>query len=499
MTLSGPEALRSLDEALRDIRREEDEVAKRLARSAELIAKIRETEGELLRQLAAVRLDPANQAELSGQLSLAEERAREMFRQHAQDLRSTEEQLKKEDKAISALVAERATLAKQAGELQSELEALAARVSGEASKDPEYAQQLKRTQELVHVAEESLRKTTQAEADREQKGRPYRDDPLFMYLWERNYGSASYRANNLVRWLDGMVARMVRYHEARPNFTMLNEIPLRLREHAERQQEKAQAAQEELSRLQQAAIDAAGGAPLREALQRAEDRMAAIDEKLVALEDARDTTAEARRELAQGRDPAFSAAIDALAEGLGRENIQLLLEQARATRTGQDDTIVKQIDDARSRAQGELNESEEQKARLQTLAKRRRELEDIEFEFKKAGFDDRRSSFGKDDLVGDMLNDFLRGGISAAGYWDAWRRSQQWRDGDDDDGDRRGPWSGGFPWPESSIGGGSAPRRSGGRSWGRLPGVGSSGGFSRPRSGSSGTRRHGGFKTGGGF
>ena len=42
MTLSGPEALRSLEEALRDIRREEDEIAKRLARSAELISKIRE-------------------------------------------------------------------------------------------------------------------------------------------------------------------------------------------------------------------------------------------------------------------------------------------------------------------------------------------------------------------------------------------------------------------------------------------------------------------------
>ena len=59
MSLSGPEALRSLDEALRDIRREEDEIAKRLARSAELVTKIRATEGELFRQLAKVRLDPA--------------------------------------------------------------------------------------------------------------------------------------------------------------------------------------------------------------------------------------------------------------------------------------------------------------------------------------------------------------------------------------------------------------------------------------------------------
>ncbi|HEV7277259.1 MAG TPA: hypothetical protein VGN80_13315 [Devosiaceae bacterium] len=496
MTLSGPEALRSLDEALRDIRREEDEVAKRLARGAELIAKIRETEGELLRQLAAVRLDPANQAELSGQLSLAEERARVLFKQHAQELRRTEEQLKKEDKAVSSMVAERARLGKEVGELQSELEGLAAKVASEASKSPEYAAQLAKTQELIHVAEESLRKTAQAEADREQKGRPYRDDPLFMYLWERSYGTANYRSNNLVRWLDGLVAQMVNYPEARPNFAMLNEIPLRLREHAERQQEKAQAAQEDLAQLQQAAVDAAGGAPLRERLRQAEERMAAIDDELVALEDVRDETASSRRELAQGRDPAFTAAIDALAEGLGREDIQQLLEQARATRTGQDDTIVKQIDDARSRAQEELNESEEQKARLQTLASRRRELEDIEFEFKKAGYDDRRSSFGADDLVGDLLTDFLRGGISAAGYWDAWRRSQRWQDDDDDD---RGPWSsGGFPWPEGSIASGSRPRSGGGRSWGRLPGAGG-GGFSRPRGGSAGTRRHGGFKTGGGF
>jgi DNA repair exonuclease SbcCD ATPase subunit len=504
MTLSGPEALRSLDDALRDIRREEDEIAKRLSRSSDLIARFRETEGELLRQLAAVRLDPANQAELSGQLSRAEERARELFRQHARDLRSAEEQLKARDKAIAAMVKERAALAARAGDLEAELETLAAKVAA-TDRSPEFAEQLRKAEELQRVAEESLRKTAQAEADREQKGRPYRDDPLFMYLWERSYGTSHYRANNLVRWLDGLVAQLVRYHEARPNFAMLNEIPLRLREHAERQQQKALAAQEELAKLEQAAVDAAGGAPLREELEQAEARIATIDSELVVLEDERDAAAQVRRELAQGRDPAFAEAVAALAEGLGREDIQLLLEQARATQTGQDDTIVKQIDDARSRAQEELSETEEQKARLQTLAARRRELEDIEYEFKRARFDDRRSSFRQDELVGDLLNDFLRGGISAAAYWDAWRRSQHWH-GDDDhdedsdhDGDRLGPWSGGFRWPEGSIGGGGSGRRSGGgRNWGRLPGLGG-GGFSRPRGGSAGARRHGGFKTGGGF
>src|SRR5690606_38478624 len=98
-------------------------------------------------------------------------------------------------------------------------------------------------------------------------------------------------------------------------------------------------------------------------------------------------------------------------------------------------------------------------------------------------------TFGEDKLVGDVLTDFLRGAITAAGYWEMWRRSQNWSD-------RRGDDRGGFTWPDSSFGGGTRPGSGG--SWGRLPG-GSGGGFSRPRSGSAGTRKHGGFKTGGGF
>ncbi|MGV3490602.1 MAG: hypothetical protein ACO1OG_04695, partial [Devosia sp.] len=86
MSLSGPEALRSMDDALRDIRREEDEIAKRLARSAELVTKFKETESELLRQLAQVRLAPASQEALTGRLSQAEMKARDMLNKHGAEL-----------------------------------------------------------------------------------------------------------------------------------------------------------------------------------------------------------------------------------------------------------------------------------------------------------------------------------------------------------------------------------------------------------------------------
>lgn len=522
MSLSGPEALKSLDDALRDIRREEDEIAKRLARSAELVTKFRETESELFRQLAGVRLDPATQQELGDRLSQAELKSRDMLDKHGGELSAVEAALKELDRQIAGLATERGEQTKAVVAAQGELKAIAERVSAETERDPAYAAKRKAAEELAAVAAESMAKTTQAETDKDEKGKPYRDDPLFMYLWERGFGTKNYRENNLIQALDSWVAGLVGFPEARTNFAMLNEIPMRLREHAERQDQLADAAEAEVLTLEKAAVDAGGGKPARLKLEAAQARIAEIDAQMVALEDQRDEQLKAQRDLAQGSDPAFSAAVHGLAEALGREDIKNLLAAARLTQTGQDDTIVKQIDEVRQHAAEEEAESREQRNRLKTLAARRRELEDIQYEFKKQGFDAAGSRFGDDRLVGDVLNDFLRGGITAADYWGQWQRSQSWtqrqqrqqrpasKDGDD------GPWggspggsSGGFQWPDSSFGGGSSRRQGGGGGfgggWGKLPSGG--GGFSRPRQGPSpggfrtggGGSTSGGFKTGGGF
>lgn len=520
MSIRGPEALASLDEAMRDIRREEDDISSRLARSAERIAKIKEGEAELFRQLAQLRLDPTVQGELDGAISAAEAKAREQLKAHAKDLGKAEKAVAESDAALALLTAERAEALKAFETHQAELKALAGKLGASIARDPAFAAKRSQATELADVAAQSMRKTEQAEADRDAKGKPYRDDPLFIYLWEAGYGTASYRANNFIRYLDSLVANIVGFHKARPNFAMLNEIPLRLREHAERQIEIAKAAEAEVDALEAQAIDAAGGKPIREAMTVAQQRIDALDTQIVTTEDARDEGTKTLGALSQGSNPAFEGALSQLAVALGREDIQTLLADARRTRTGQDDTIVAQIDDARARAKEEDAETADQKERLKTLAARRRELEDIQWEFKKQRFDDPRSTFREDKLVGDLLNDFLRGGISAASYWDQWQRSQNWSAGTSDWGGGVGlpnngrrssnsPWpdAGGstFNWPDSSFGGGnsgkSKPSNGGfGGGWtGGSSNSGSGGGFSRPRTGSTGTRKHSGFKTGGGF
>lgn len=517
MSIRGPEALASLDDAMRDIRREEDEISKRLARAAERIAKIKEGEAELFRQLAQLRLDPAVQGELDGAISSAESKARDMLKSRAKDVRQAEKAVAGSDEKLAQLTAERAETLKTYQAHQADLKALAAKYGATIARDPAFAAKRAEATALAEIAAQSMRKTEQAEADQASKGKPYRDDPLFMYLWEAGYGTASYRANNFFRYLDGLVAQLIGFNKARPNFTMLNEIPLRLREHAERQIDIAKAAEAEVDALEMQGIDNAGGKPIREQMEAVQARIDAIDAQIVAIEDERDEAAKTLAQLSQGGDPVFESALAQLVTALGREDIQTLLAEARRTRTAQDDTIVAQIDDARARAKEEDAETREQKERLKTLVARRRELEDIQWEFKKQRFDDPRSTFREDNLVGDLLNDFLRGGISAASYWDQWQRSQNWSAGTSDWGGGVGlpnngrqansPWGNGggsFSWPDSSFGGGSGSRpRSGGGfggGWGGGRPSGGGGGFSRPRTGSSGTRRSGsGFKTGGGF
>lgn len=500
MSLSGPKALKSLDDAIRDIREEEKDISGRLSKSSERLGKMRESEADLFRKLAKLRLTPENVAEVDRDISAAERAARNVLDQHKQVVSRTQDLIDTLDERLTNLVLDRQKALEEADKSQDVLNALSSKIAAEVANDPEYQAKRLETDEMRAIAEESVKKTQVAEEDREVKGKPYRDDKLFMYLWESGYGTRNYKENNLVRWLDSLVARSIDYHQARPNYAMLNEIPMRLKEHADRQIAAAEEADAELDALEARAIDTAGGKKIRLALENAQERLSKIDAEMLTLEDQRDQATRDLADLNENQNPAMGIAVQGLAGSLHGTKFSQLVAEARRTATKKDDAILKKIDDVRLRLVDEDNDAREQRDRLKVLATRRRELEDIEFEFKKKRFDDPRSNFREDDLVGDLLGEFLRGGISAANYWGQWQRSQSWRSDTSN-------WGGGIGLPKSGRRSNWTSNKSKSRSsknWGSFGGSRSSsrpssGGFSRPRSGSKGSRKSGGFKTGGGF
>ena len=105
-------------------------------------------------------------------------------------------------------------------------------------------------------------KAAQADKDLAEKRKPYDADPIFSYLWKRGYGTSAYRAGFLARYFDAKLAKLVDYDKARPNYYMLTEIPVRLRDHATRQHEAIAAAKSDLVALERKALEADGIAPL---------------------------------------------------------------------------------------------------------------------------------------------------------------------------------------------------------------------------------------------
>ena len=485
--VSGPEALRSLDRALDDIRRDEKQMTRLSADATARISRLREIEAEQFIALAELRLDPARKTEITGDISRAEKQARSILEKHESQFNDIAERLDSIDQEIKSIVEKRQKAQDVYENAEAELDALSGEVFKTLKTDEKYQAQLTKANEAKSVAEHALKKTEVAEADREEKGKPYREDPLFMYLWESGYGTSSYSSNNLVRFFDKMIADMVRYHDAKPNFAILNEIPMRLREHAERLLEDADKEHAKLKKLEDKAFDAAGGKSYRVNSEKAEKEIAAIDEAQVRLEDERDELARSHSKLADGGDTAYHEAVETLTDGLQRETISELYDQARQTSSREDDLIIRKIDAVREEIVEQETDLAEAKGRLKTLAARRRELEDIEWEFKKSNFDDPRMKFD-DDLIEDVLEEFLKGAITAAGYWGQWQAAQKGmnygsRSKSKTTRSKSGPWSkgnldfGSFGSPSSDF---SRPRGS-------------------SRRGSKGSRKHGNFKTGGKF
>lgn len=470
--LSGVQLFDSVDERLSRAQRE----ARAAQAEAEALAERRDAaraaETEALRALARLRLRQISGGEAAlGQLDAAEERVRAVLAERARAVGTAEEEVARRRQALEEARAERDRRAAALREAEAaETAALdAARERMEA--DPEWQRLDAAAEEAARIAAHATQKAELARQELEEKGRPYREDPLFAYLWDRGWGTARYRAGPVVRMLDGWTARVARFEPARRDFALLSELPGRLAAHAERMREAAAAASAALARAEHrlAGLPEEGGtAAAHRVLDQAEDALDAASAALAEAERARATMASEEDEATRGASAQLEAA-------LGAASLRSLREAARRTPTPEDDAIVARLEQAA--AERAAVERDLATARAEAEAARRRlaEVQQLRREMRGRGYERDRWDFKDGAIIGVLIGELLRGGLSRDGFWDRMGRHRL---------PGGGPWGGGAPGPWGRPGGGGF--RTGG-------GIGG-GGF---RTG--GRMGGGGFRTGGSF
>ena len=231
----------------------------------------------------------------------------------------------------------------QVSKLENELDDLAKQARALLTREPSYQVQKAARDEAQEVYDRADLKTKQAHENRFSKGKPFESDTLFMYLWSRNYGRPDYQANNLVRFLDGKVARLINYHDARANYSVLLEIPVRLDAHLTQLVEELDKQQGKLDEIEADKIRELAGQDLPEALTDARDKLTASNKALEKLRSQLTETANQLALYAEGRDRSFQTAVEMTSDFLQREDLAHLQAVARTTQAPTDDEIVGEI------------------------------------------------------------------------------------------------------------------------------------------------------------
>ena len=412
--ISSRNALSSLEQALRDVRRDEDNLGSVLRDASEELSQVRARQADAFRTLARLRLDAIKQGELVGQIDAVEVKALELIQQWQ----------KRVDKAM----ADRTTLEGQIVEAEDErleqvdevdaaiqaIEDLKDAAESEIEADDDWHAQREKLASAAAIAKAADEKATNSERDLDDKGKPYKADPLFMYLWNAGYGTSRYEAAALARFLDAKIARLIGFEHARQDYHMLTEIPKRLRQHAKYVAEKAVADDIALEEVERRLLEARGIGELESRLAKLYGALTDAEGRLDALRAAFEQRAQEDQILLDPhRDPTYRDAVEMLAKALEREDLNQLWREAKQTPTGEDESLVGQLNQNLSQIRDIERQIAEARQAIVKLAERRAELENSRDRFYRSGYDNPIGGFSNGDAIGEVVGGILAGALES--------------------------------------------------------------------------------------
>ena len=408
--LTGREALFSIEQAISRVRADEGRLDAALRSAMDEAARLRREEANGFRVLARVRLDAMMREQVIGALDADERRALAMIENHVKELDALARRRAEQQAALDKAEAAKHDCDQDLADALEALDEQRQRTAERIQSDATWRAGKSAIEAAEKIAANADEKASQAEADLAAKGKPYEDDPLFIYLWRKKHGQADDRSGVFVRFFDRKVAALVGYRDARANYAMLREIPLRLREHAKNKQSDVETAKARVAEVERQALIADGiepleakGAVAHAAVEKAEQAVATITAALRAIE--------AEREKVTADDAVHGRAADLLAETLAREDLRQLYEDAVRTPTKTDDQAISAISAARSKLQQADGEVAQIRAQIRDMAGRRGELEGARDRARSVGYHDPRGTFGGSgqDVLGQVIGGILGG------------------------------------------------------------------------------------------
>ncbi len=471
--MNGAEQLGIINEHINTSRGALDTLHHRKEAANRQLVKLRNRMAAEYRNLARFRLDELAANRMAAHLDETDRTVLKLLDRREKQIGKMDPQIEQSVARQASLTVERDQAIDKRDELVKRIDERAADIHRQLSRQDAYQEFEKRAAEETARAEQAERKAAQAEADQVEKGNPYRDDELFMYLWNSRFLTPDYSGRGLTRRLDGWVAGLIDYAAARGNYFMLTELPAGLRAHADRQREAADQAVQARHDMEAQALNVDEIVQGKRELEKIQHVLDDVEDRIEAEEAQHQAFLKQRSDFSSGADDISRQAIDLQVSEIRDDSLTELYMQAKMTPRPDDDVIVGRIRDLRQEEQKLEGEIETLQSQERQYQQSYRELEALRRRYRRRGYDSRHSYFPGGFELGALLALLMSGKTTGRDVWDRIDHEQQFREPRTPRDFGGGFFSGGFG---GGMGGGG--------------GFGTGGGF-----GGGG----GGFRTGGGF
>ena len=425
---TGSTALRNIDQSLQTLRNELVRLDNLLTRLTDSMAKNQRHRVKLINDIAAVRLSEIDSGELQASLTAADQQALQVLEQRDEALQALNSEVGRLDSEILLAEQEREALLSAVNQSSQSLVELETKVQNELTVNESYIEQLEKTRTAESIAQEAESKVELAQRDMDLKAQPYKDDELFMYLWSRGYGTTDYSGGLMSRFMDGWVARVIKYEPARVNFWNLTEIPRRLNEHADMVANIADQAHMALQQIEIDALNDGGVKDIEQELELSRQALDEHDDRLEEKEHALNTQLEERARYVAGEDKYMQRCLSRLSQVLEHQDLDAVHHYVRQTNSPTDDKLVielQTLDDRLDTVRDDLTDVRNMHGKRISKLK---ELEQVRRNFKNSRYDDVRSGFGNEAMLASVLGQFLEGVASGSDLWRVIKRNQRYRD-----------------------------------------------------------------------
>ena len=406
---TGRDIHRGIVRRIRRVRRELDERERSIDGLQSALGETGERRCAAIRSLAEFHLPAMREDAVAATLAGMESSVRAIFDEKKDRLREVEKRIPEQRDEVAAAEAALASVTEALNETGEERARLARVVFEELQAMPRWQRLFERARLLEARVAASEERHEAAEREQAERVPAYEDDALFSYLARRGYATAGASGNVLTRRLDGWVAEVTQYEDARARYDFLNALPGHAAAVLEEDRAALATALPPLNRLEEEVMDRNGLTPV---LARGEKLYAEREAARKTVREAEAALRELTDELAALHDERgsyYESAIDGLEAFLEGRTLEELVAMARATRDPRDDALVAQlleIDGRLTRLRGELATRRKERTRL---AERLAGLEEIRDRFEADDWDGGRSRFDDGLDINALLLGFVAG------------------------------------------------------------------------------------------